>query len=73
MSFDIPQNYDEWKHCITVICGIQLTPDYVKQRIAALEDLSDDHTRQFIKSWGQEHHGRTVAWFQRASKELGST
>ena len=31
----IPQTYDEWEHCITVKCGIPLTPAYVAGRITA--------------------------------------
>lgn len=68
----VPTNYEEWKHCITVSCGIPLTPDYVAQRIAALTDEQDFHTQKFITRWGQAHHARTLSWFQKAAEELAS-
>ena len=66
----VPQTYDDWKHCITVLCKIPLTPRYVRERIAALNYKSDLHTRRFIERWGQAHHQRTLAWFEQAATEL---
>lgn len=69
MSF-VPNTYDAWKHCITVECGIPLTPEYVQERLHALADTSDHNTQRFIDRWGAAHHRRTVAWFEMAAKEL---
>ncbi|MCB5412378.1 hypothetical protein [Pseudogemmobacter faecipullorum] len=69
MSY-VPQNYDEWEHCITVKCGIPLTADYVAQRIVALEDGRDFHTEKFIARWGAAHHARTLQWFREAQSRL---
>ncbi|MEM6266444.1 MAG: hypothetical protein AAF707_02885 [Pseudomonadota bacterium] len=66
----VPSTYDEWEHCITVKCGIELTPDYVSKRIAGLEDQSDFFTRKFIDLWGAEHHDRTLGWFREAKRRL---
>lgn len=66
----VPESYEDWKHCITVSCGIPLTLEYVQERITALGDMSDHHTQRFISFWGQEHHDRTLAWFRRAAEEL---
>ena len=68
----VPDTYEEWKHCITVDCGIPLTRNFIKERIAALVDMGDFHTQKFIESWGPAHHARTLAWFRRAAEELGS-
>ncbi|MEM9012408.1 MAG: hypothetical protein AAGE18_14345 [Pseudomonadota bacterium] len=68
----VPSTYEDWKHCITVSCDIPLTPHYVAERIAALSDANDHHTKQFIKRWGEAHHKRTLAWFQQAAAELNS-
>ena len=65
-----PTTYEEWQHCITVICGIPLTLTYVKKRIAALNDEKDHHTQQYIKVWGAARHSQTLSWFQRAAEEL---
>ena len=71
MSF-IPQNYEEWKHCITVKCEIPLTPSYVAERLEALNDRKQHHTQKFIARWGEAHHAKTIAWFEQAAKELSS-
>lgn len=66
----IPQTFEEWEHCITVQCGIPLTPSFVAARITALEDESDFRTQRFIKTWGRDHHAKTVEWFRRAASRL---
>ncbi|WP_104492607.1 hypothetical protein [Paracoccus denitrificans] len=68
----IPQTYEEWEHCITVKCGIPLTPAYVAARIAALEDRHDFHTQRFIGRWGEAHHARTLGWFREAAGKLAA-
>lgn len=68
----VPNTYEEWKRCITVDCGIQLTRNFIKERIAALVDMGEFHIQKFIESWGPEQHARTLAWFRRAAEELGS-
>lgn len=68
----VPETYEDWKHCITVSCGIPLTSEYVEQRIAALGNMKDHHTQRFIERWGQAHHDQTLAWFRRAEGELKS-
>ncbi|MEN0040454.1 MAG: hypothetical protein AAF764_03860 [Pseudomonadota bacterium] len=62
--------YEQWEHCITVECGLELTPDYVEQRIAALQDKSDFHTQKFVKTWGEKHRATVLARFQEAQQKL---
>lgn len=69
MSY-VPQSYDEWQHCITIKCGIPLTPDYIAMRIAALENTRDFHTEKFVARWGATHHARTLGWFREAQTRL---
>jgi len=66
------RNYEDWKHCITVLCGIPLTADYVERRIAALDDVGDHTTQRFIQAWGEEHLRRVRAWFRQAREELAA-
>tara|TARA_Y100001954_G_scaffold83176_1_gene91386 strand:- start:931 stop:1146 length:216 start_codon:yes stop_codon:yes gene_type:complete len=68
----VPESYEEWKRCITIDCAIPLTRDFVKERIAALEDMNDFHTLRYIESWGKDQHARTLAWYRRAEDELRS-
>ena len=62
----IPRNYDEWKYCIEHWCGLKLTPQFINARIKALNDLSDEHTRRIIESYGDGHYRRLLEWFERA-------
>ena len=40
----VPRTYEQWRHCITVDCGMALTPAYIEQRLHALRDDNDDAT-----------------------------
>jgi hypothetical protein len=65
----VPQSYEQWKHCIEVDCGIKLTPQYVEDRIASLEDPTDHYTTQFMKVWGPDQLANVKAWFLVAQRE----
>jgi len=64
----IPENYDEWRHCIIVECGLALTQDFIDERIAALNDNDQHYTQQFIRRYGARHHRRVLSWFNQARK-----
>ena len=64
------RTYDDWKHCITELCRIPLTLDYVEARLVVLRDPADHGTQKFITTWGEEHRKRVVAWFEQAEREL---
>lgn len=72
LEVEIPQNYDEWRHCITVKCGIPLTPEYIAERINSLQDGTDFRTRQFLEIYGQQYHQQVLAWFHQAEQEVNS-
>ncbi|MEM1146620.1 MAG: hypothetical protein AAGA72_01145 [Pseudomonadota bacterium] len=65
-----PSNYEDWKHCITVECGIALTPEYIEGRIQALNDAQDLHTKKFIDQWGRDHLNRVISWFETARVDV---
>ncbi|MEM6412562.1 MAG: hypothetical protein AAF683_13620 [Pseudomonadota bacterium] len=66
----MPQSYEEWEHCITVKCGLSLTPEFVGKRIKALEDRADLSTQKFIAFWGEGHYAKTLEWFRQARSHL---
>jgi threonine dehydrogenase-like Zn-dependent dehydrogenase len=35
----IPKTYAQWRHCITVECGIPLSADFIAQRGLPIDDL----------------------------------
>lgn len=46
----LPGSYAEWRECITVACGITLTPAYVETRLAALTKLEEAKTKRFTEA-----------------------
>ncbi len=71
MSDDIiPLSYEQWRHCIEVRCKIRLTPMFIRERLAELQDDKHEKTRDFAKLYGADHLQRTIAWFCRAADEM---
>lgn len=68
--FRIPQTYEEWRHCITVICRQAMTKPFIEERIKALHSASDDMTRKFIQLYGDPQRLKTLEWFERARREF---
>lgn len=65
-QFIIPQNYQEWRHCITDNCRLELTSDYIEQRINALQEYDP----VFLQLYGKQHWQQTLEWLNRAQQEL---
>lgn len=65
----IPETYERWRHCITVDCGLELTPAFIDKRLAELRDLSAYRTRRFVDCYGEDHRARVIAWFEQARQE----
>ncbi|MFO3704294.1 hypothetical protein ACI6Q5_04745 [Xanthomonas codiaei] len=70
ISAVIPASYSAWRHCIEVDCAQPLTAPFIAQRLASLRDPREHHTQQFLRRWGEPHHRRVIAWFERADGEL---
>jgi hypothetical protein len=68
----IPTSYEEWRHCIQVICRVPLTVPYVQERLQALGDPAQHTTAQFLRHYGPEHLQRVQAWFAEAGRRLDS-
>lgn len=69
-SFQIPQTYDEWRHCITVICRQPLTRSYIARRIEVLDSGTDHITARFVELYGEPQRLKTLEWFKKAQSEL---
>ena len=59
----IPETYAQWHRCITVDCGIALTPDFIAQRLAALADTQSQENVRFRRLYGDAHWQRVRTWF----------
>ncbi|WP_086933876.1 hypothetical protein [Agarilytica rhodophyticola] len=66
----IPETYEQWRHCIIVECGLELTPKYISERISALQDDRDYYTQQFVKLYGRQYLQQVLAWFMQAQKNV---
>ncbi|MEM9468852.1 MAG: hypothetical protein AAF988_01685 [Pseudomonadota bacterium] len=62
--------YEDWKYCITELCSIPLTPNYIEDRLQALSNPSDYHTIKFVDTWGEDHLQKTIQWFEQAKQEF---
>lgn len=72
MSSPFPQNYDEWRHCITEECGIPLTAEFVAERLSVWRDEQAQETQRFRKLYGDEYWQHMVSCFEQAEREVGS-
>lgn len=68
----IPQTYAQWRHCITVECGIVLERTYVVQRLAAWRDAQGDETQRFRRLYGDIHWKSVISWFEQAERDLAA-
>jgi hypothetical protein len=64
------KSYEDWKHCITVLCGIPLTRPYIEERLTALRDPADLSTQKFVATWGEQHRLCVIGWFEQAQQEV---
>jgi len=67
---NIPKNYEEWRHCITIICQQELTLPYIEMRIKKLNTPNDHMTQQFVRLYGEPQRVRTIEWFEQAQNDL---
>lgn len=58
----VPQNFEQWEHCITVGCGIALTPQFAINRLEIYNQPTHRETQQFARLYGPEHLTRIVSW-----------
>ena len=66
----IPSNFVEWQNCIVRDCGITLDKAFLESRIAALSNMKDQHTKQFLSLYGEAHYKQVLGWFHQVLVEL---
>ncbi len=62
----IPETYEQWHHCITVLCQQPLTPEFIATRIEALNNPRDYTTKKFVTLYGEQQRLKTLQWFEQA-------
>ncbi len=69
-SAPFPETYEQWQHCITVDCGLALTPEFVAARLKVWRDAGHQETRRFRKLYGEAYLAAVIGWFEQAEREL---
>ena len=70
MSDEIfPRYYESWRHCITVKCGIELSEDFIKERLNQLTSPESEERATFIKKYGEHWTNTVIGYFKRAQGE----
>ena len=70
MTSPFPQNFNEWKYCITVECGITLSSSFIAQRLLVWRDESNEETRRFRQRFGDKYWRSVIGWFTQAETEF---
>ncbi len=65
----IPKTYEEWRHCITIKCGIPLTDTYIRSRLDVLKNETSQEVKKFRNLYGDSHLMQVIDWFTRALKD----
>ncbi|MEM7341590.1 MAG: hypothetical protein AAF467_23280 [Actinomycetota bacterium] len=73
MAIGFPETYPEWRRCITIDCGIELTDEFIETRLVALRDPDDSHTAQFAKQYGDGYLQQVIEWFELAQSEAAAS
>ena len=68
MPTPFPANYEQWKHCITVDCGIPLTQTFVSQRLAVWRNEQSEETQRFRRLYGDAYWQSVIGWFEHADQ-----
>lgn len=64
----IPRTYEQWHHCITVKCDIELYREFVHERLAVYVDADNEETKRFVALYGQNHLKNIIQWYSQALK-----
>ncbi|QMV71862.1 hypothetical protein HS961_02885 [Comamonas piscis] len=65
----IPRTYAQWRHCITVECGIPLSADFIALRLAVWRNPELEETQRFRRLYGDAHWQAVQRWFVQAAQE----
>ncbi|MBX2921897.1 MAG: hypothetical protein KF746_06880 [Chitinophagaceae bacterium] len=65
----VPENFPDWKDCITRRCGLHLSSTFIAERIRSLSDDTNRHTIEFVKCYGEQYRQQVIGWFTCALQE----
>jgi len=62
------ESYENWHETITQRCKTELTPEYARSRISALQDSKDRSTKEFVAKYGQAYLKQVIQWYEQAER-----
>jgi hypothetical protein len=65
-----PSDYESWRYCIEVKCGVGFTPEFLQERIAVLGDPRHEESQRFASLYGEAYLKQVLTWFERAAGEM---
>lgn len=63
------KDFTEWQQALVQRCKIDLTPEYARSRVAALQDPSDKSTQEFTAKYGEAYLHQVIEWFKQAERQ----
>ena len=63
------ENYADWHQTITELCKTDLTPEYARSRITALQDSKDRSTQEFVSKYGEAYLHQVIQWYEQAERQ----
>ncbi len=63
------ESYADWRQTLTQRCKINLTAEYARSRISALQNPSDKSTQEFIAKYGEAYLRQVIEWFEQAERD----
>jgi len=72
MSTPFPQNYEQWIHCITVECGLTISPAFVEERLTVWRNEKSAETVRFRRLYGDAYWRAMIGFFEQAERDLAS-
>ena len=64
-----PSDYESWRYCIEVKCGLNLTPEFIQKRITVFSDANHEESQRFADVYGDPWREQVLNWYQRAATE----
>ena len=61
----IPQTFEQWKNCIVKDCGIDLSKNFITQRLSVYQNRSSQETKKFVSLYGEQHLNNIINWLKR--------
>lgn len=60
----IPKNYEEWIDCITNKCKINISEQFITERLKVYTQTNNSETIRFKKLYSETHLNNLISWLE---------